>query len=61
MGEERLHLPKLAADGLNWIMYRDRIQWSFKMRGLGSHLINDSIPDEDLEAGDIGGLTPTQR
>ncbi len=42
-------------------MYRDRIQWSFKMRGLGSHLINDSIPDEDLEASDISRLTPAQR
>src|SRR5713226_4275496 len=61
MGEEKLHLPKLALDGSNWITYCDRIQWSFKMRGLGNHLISNSIPDEDLEAGDIGGYTPTQR
>src|SRR5258708_9503436 len=61
MGEEKLHLPKLASDGSNWITYRDCIQWSFKMRGLGSHLISDSIPDEDLEEGDISGFTPAQR
>src|SRR5258707_15477516 len=61
MGEEKLHLPKLASDGSNWITYRDRIQWSFKMRGLGSHLISNSILDEDLEEGDIGGFTPAQR
>jgi len=61
MGEEKLHLPKLASDGSNWITYRDHIQWSFKMRGLGNHLISNSILDEDLEAGDIGGYTPTQR
>jgi hypothetical protein len=61
MGDEKLHLPKLASDGANWITYRDRIQWSFKMRGLGNHLISDSIPTEDLDAGNIGGLTPAQR
>src|SRR5260370_25358963 len=61
MGEEKSHLPKLASDSSNWITYRDRIQWSFKMRGLGSHLISDSIPDEDLKEGDISGFTPAQR
>ncbi len=61
MGEEKLHLPKLASDGSNWITYRNCIQWSFKMRGLGNHLISNSILDEDLEAGDIGGYTPAQR
>src|SRR5713226_5548233 len=61
MGEEKLHLPKLASDGSNWITYRDHIQWSFKMRGLGNHLISNSILDEDLEAGDISGYTHTQR
>jgi len=23
-----LHLPKLSADGSNWITYRDRINWT---------------------------------
>src|SRR5258707_9547205 len=61
MGEEKLHLPKLASDGSNWITYRNHIQWSFKMRGLGNYLISDSIPDEDLKEGDISGFTPAQR
>ena len=61
MGEEKLHLPKLASDSSNWITYCNHIQWSFKMRGLGNHLISDSILDEDLEEGDISGYTPAQR
>ncbi|KIK78538.1 hypothetical protein PAXRUDRAFT_163745 [Paxillus rubicundulus Ve08.2h10] len=42
-GEEFLHTPKLAADGENWIMYRDFmyrdcLQFSIAAQGLLSHL-----------------------
>ena len=60
-GDFTLHLPKLAADGSNWITYRDRIKWTITMRGLGDHLTDDSITQKYKDAGDIGGLKAEQR
>jgi len=60
-GDFTLHLPKLDADGSNWITYRDRIKWTITMRGLGDHLTNDTITDTYKNAGDIGTLKPEQR
>jgi hypothetical protein len=61
VSEEKLHLPKLAEDGSNWITYRDRIQWSMKLRGLGDHLTNTSTTKSYIEAGGVGGLSLSQR
>jgi hypothetical protein len=61
MSEEKLHLPKLAEDGSNWITYRNRMQWSMKMRGLGDHLTNTTTTKSYIDAGDVGGLSPSQR
>jgi transposase InsO family protein len=60
-GDFTLHLPKLAADGSNWITYRDRIKWTITMRGLNDHLTHDSVTKHYKDAGDIGGLKPEQR
>ena len=57
----KLHLPKLDADGSNWITYRDRMQWIVKMRGLGAHLMHATISPDYTKAGDVGGLKPAQR
>jgi len=57
----KLHLPKLDADGSNWITYRDRMQWIVKMRGLGDHLMHATISPDYTKAGDVGGLKPAQR
>jgi transposase InsO family protein len=61
MNEEKLHLPKLAEDGSNWITYRNRMQWTMKMRGLGDHLTNTAKTKSYDEAGEVGGLSPDQR
>jgi hypothetical protein len=61
MGKERLHLPKLVVDGCNRIAYRDRIQWSMRMRGLGDHLTHKAVTRSYLDAGDIGRVSPTQQ
>ena len=60
-GNFTLHLPKLAADGSNWITYRDRIKWTVTMRGLGNHLTDESIMQKYMQAGDVSGLKPEQR
>ena len=56
-----LHRPKLAADGSDWIMYRDRIKWTTTIKGLGDHLTEDTITQGFKIAGDIGGLKLKQR
>ncbi|KAI0000157.1 hypothetical protein BJV74DRAFT_718038, partial [Russula compacta] len=61
MGEEWLHLPKLAGDGTNWIVYCDCIEWSMKIRGLGDHLTHKATTRSYPDAGDIGGLSATQQ
>lgn len=38
LGEDFLRIPKLAADGENWMMYKERLQWSIDARGLLGHL-----------------------
>jgi len=38
LGEDFLHILKLIADGENWMMYKERLQWSIDTRGLLGHL-----------------------
>ncbi|KAG2066362.1 hypothetical protein BDR04DRAFT_1106783, partial [Suillus decipiens] len=38
LGEDFLRIPKLIADGENWMMYKERLQWSIDARGLLGHL-----------------------
>ena len=38
LGDEFLRVPKLSADGRNWVIYRDRLQLSVQARGLDGHL-----------------------
>ncbi|KAG1853793.1 hypothetical protein C8R48DRAFT_324692 [Suillus tomentosus] len=38
LGEHFLRIPKLATDGENWMMYKERLQWSIDARGLLGHL-----------------------
>jgi transposase InsO family protein len=59
--DSTMYLPKLAADGSNWITYRDRINWTITMRGLSDHLTDDSMTQKYKDAGDIGGLKSEQR
>jgi hypothetical protein len=61
MNEEKLHLPKLAEDGSNWITYRNRMQWTMKMRGLGDHLTNTVTMKSYEDPGDVSRLSPPQR
>jgi len=38
LGEDFLRIPKLSADGENWMTYKDRLQWSIDARGLLGHM-----------------------
>ncbi|KAG1884654.1 hypothetical protein F4604DRAFT_1574347 [Suillus subluteus] len=38
LGDDFLWIQKLVADGENWMMYKERLQWSIDTRGLLGHL-----------------------
>ncbi|KIK32660.1 hypothetical protein CY34DRAFT_100974 [Suillus luteus UH-Slu-Lm8-n1] len=38
LGDDFLRVPKLVADGENWMTYKDRLSWSVDARGFLGHL-----------------------
>ena len=59
--EFKIRITKLAADGSNWVTYRDRIMWALDVKGLLEHLTEDTITSYYSAAGTIDGLTPEAR
>ena len=51
-------IPKLAADGSNWVIYRDRLLWVLDTNSLNDHLTHDSTP---MSYASAGGLGPDER
>ena len=51
-------IPKLAADGSNWVIYRDRLLWVLDTNSLNDHLTHDSTLTSYASA---GGLGPDER
>ena len=54
-------VTKLATDGSNWVIYRDRMTSHFKSRHWASHLTSTTIPQAYIAKGDVNGLTPDER
>lgn len=62
MGDEhRINVPKLAADGTNWVVYRDRMAWAMESRALADHLTNQTMPQAYATAGVVNGLDAPTR
>ena len=61
MSDDRTAITKLATDGSNWVMYRDRMTWAFNSRLWGDHLTNASVTPAYIAVGDVNGQTPAQR
>jgi hypothetical protein len=59
--ETKISVPKLSADGSNWVIYRDRMVWAMDSRDLADHLTNDMMPTAYGAAGTIGGVTAPAR
>ena len=59
--DHRLTVPKLLADGTNWVIYRDRVVWALSANGLDVHLSQDTPTDDFFDEGVIGGLEPETR
>ena len=55
------NIPKLAADGSNWVIYCDCLLWVLDTTAHTNHLVHSSTPTSYITAGDIGGLMPSQQ
>jgi hypothetical protein len=51
----QINIPKLAVDGSNWVIYRDRMIWAMDSHMLSDHLTNDSMPQAYPAAGTVNG------
>ncbi|KAG2057833.1 hypothetical protein BDR06DRAFT_831210, partial [Suillus hirtellus] len=47
LGEDFLRIPKLIADGENWMMYKEHLQWLIDARGLLGHLDGTEMKPTD--------------
>ena len=62
MGDDlRINVPKLQADGSNWVTYRDRMIWAMDSRALSDHLTNETMPALYGAAGVINGVEAPTR
>ena len=57
----KFNIVKLAADGSNWVTYRDRMKYVLDTRGWSDHLTNDTVSQAYKNAGDVGGVKPEAR
>ena len=53
----RINIPKLQADGSNWVIYRDRMMWAMDSRTLSAHLTNVLMPAAYSQAGTVNGVS----
>ena len=55
------NIPKLAADGSNWVIYHNCLLWVLDTTAHTDHLVHSTTPTSYITASDIGGLTPSQQ
>ncbi|KAG1880157.1 hypothetical protein F4604DRAFT_1578839, partial [Suillus subluteus] len=53
LGEDFLCVPKLVADGENWMTYKDRLSWSVDARGFLGHL--DGTEKKPIDPSTLSG------
>ncbi|KAH9009714.1 hypothetical protein EDB84DRAFT_1571049 [Lactarius hengduanensis] len=59
--EYKMNILKLAADGSNWVTYRDCMKYALDMCGWSDHLTDTTVTQAYKDAGDVGGLKPEAR
>ena len=57
----KIDLVRLAADGANWVTYRDRLNITLRMRRWQDHLTSASVTKAYVDRGDINGIKPDMR
>ena len=58
MDSMKINLVKLATDGSNWVMYRDRLKITLWMCCWQDHLTSTSVTKAYTDHGDINGIKP---
>jgi hypothetical protein len=61
MSDKCINTPTLAADGSNWVNYRDRLVAILQAKKLADHLVSDVVTARYNAAGNVNGLMPAQR
>ncbi len=54
----KINIFKLAADGLNWVMYQNCMKYALDMHRWARHLVSTVITQEYKDASNIGGMKP---
>ena len=54
----KIDLVRLAANGANWVTYRDRLNITLRMRRWQDHLTSASATKAYVDRGDINGIKP---
>jgi hypothetical protein len=52
---------KLAADGSNWITYKDRLTWTITSQRWSTHLTSATVTQQYINASNVNGMTPHER
>ena len=58
LSSSEIIIPKLEANGYNWVTYQDHMELTLDLLGLKDHLTNAEMPKSYAIAGGIDGLTP---
>ena len=61
MDSMKIDLVKLAADGSNWVTYRDRLKITLRMRRWQDHLTSTSVTKAYTDCGDVNSIKPAMR
>ena len=57
----KLNVLKLAADGSNWVTYRDHMKYALNTCGWSDHLTSATTLQAYKDASDVGGVKPDAR
>ena len=56
----RVRLPKLASDGSNWVVYRDRVIWALQTSTIADHITANTPSTAYINLGDIDSVTAAE-
>jgi hypothetical protein len=52
----KFSVPKLLADGSNWVTYRNHVSWALESQALEVHLTTDTAPKDYAYLATVTGL-----
>ena len=59
--DQKAQLPKLASNGADWVIYRERLMWALQGSSINVHIASETPTAEYIALGDMDGTTPVQR